>query len=109
MFSVRVRHDRLVLNASGTDRPVLIVETAYSGRLNAECRRWSDHVLKAMIAALLVLAAAIQPSNSTADDWAGPVTLTRFSDDGGFFVRITPGNSTLCSPTGRIGWCVMRY
>jgi len=50
-------------------------------------------VLKAMIAALLVLAAAIPPSNSTADDWAGPVTLTRFSDDGGFFVRIIPGNS----------------
>ena len=50
-------------------------------------------MLKAMIAALLVLAAAIPPSNSTADDWPGPVTLTRFSDDGGFFVRIIPGNS----------------
>ena len=28
-----------------------------------------------------------------ADSWPGAVALTRFSDDGGFFVRITPGTS----------------
>lgn len=33
------------------------------------------------------------PAAVSADSWPGPVILTRFSDDGRFFVRITPGAS----------------
>jgi len=69
------------------------VQAAYGGGWMVSVGDGVTHVPKAMIAALLILAAAIQPSNSTADDWPGPVTLTRFSDDSRFFVRIIPGQS----------------
>lgn len=46
-----------------------------------------------IIAATLVLALPLRAADSIADDSPGPITLTRFSDDGAFFVRIIPGKS----------------
>src|SRR5262245_61215630 len=50
-------------------------------------------VRAAMIAGSLALVMAIVPPRAGGDDWPGPVTLTRFSDGGEFFVRISPGTS----------------
>ena len=41
----------------------------------------------------LSFAVMLMPAVAGADSWPGPVTLTRFSEDGRFFVRITPGTS----------------
>jgi len=41
----------------------------------------------------LMFVLLLMPAAVGADSWPGPVTLTRFSDDGRFFVRITPGSS----------------
>jgi hypothetical protein len=52
-----------------------------------------SRVRRVAAGALMLLGTVLVPHAAGADSWPAAVTLTRFSDDGRFFVRITPGKS----------------
>src|SRR5262249_38159699 len=99
----RVHDLRIVSSTSGrlsTNDEACLRPHRGGGRPNASTTRSKPDlhriiakVRAAMIAGSLALVMAIVPPRAGGDDWPGPVTLTRFSDGGEFFVRISPGTS----------------